>query len=163
MEVAELRAQLEEDQDPDKMSIIQELIGVRGLARELGRSGELTAATGPAVASDWYQGRSYGERDGRAGYHAGHPVARPREKAPHCEHERAQAVPDAGCVFGPRVPRANAANTLGTQSTLSTSSLVLPSRASTAKRRKHSAPSSSSPSSSRRFRTWIAWQLSAEG
>ena len=79
MEVAELRAQLEEDQDPDKMSIIQELIGVRGQV-ELWE-GELMAATGPAVASDGYQGRGYRKRDGRAGYHERHPVARPGEEA----------------------------------------------------------------------------------
>lgn len=104
LDIEELAAKLELDQDPGRLSAIQELIGVSPLAasefRRLVCRWRVADAVcmhraGIAGSSHGYQRRGHGERDGCEGHYEGHSVARLGQEEPRRQHERVEAFPNA--------------------------------------------------------------------
>lgn len=98
-EVDTLQAELRVSQDPERMSVIQEMISV---LMNLPSFRDLNLIRRLLLGSAWtnvpHQGKGHRVGGCGKGHHEGYPSAGPGKEEPYYKHDHNEATADAGCV-----------------------------------------------------------------
>jgi len=98
-EVDTLQAELRVSQDPERMSVIQEMISV---PMNLSSFRDPNLIRRSLLGSAWtnvpHQGKGHRVGGCGTGHHEGYPSAGPGKEEPYYEHDHNEAIADAGCV-----------------------------------------------------------------
>lgn len=97
-EIDGLQAELKRNQDPERMTIIQEMISVCLQVSSIYSRKSNSLIQGPPRTNVAHPREGYGIRGCSAQHNEGHPGPRPREEKPDTQHDNDQEAADARCV-----------------------------------------------------------------